>query len=362
MPTAKNSHIEFLDVLRGVAVLAVVGVHVGGGASTITNAQSKWISLTDYGRCGVELFFVLSGILMTHLYLDGDNWNAKEYFLKRAGRLLPLWIVFASISWFGWNWVHATIGAGPDLSGNSQIGLTLLSIPFMGWLSPVARDWLPVGGWSVQAEVGHYLLFPLVRKRISACVNVLIGLQVTEYLLHKYPGWWSSGWINVLAEGWLRLSLASTFLYFAIGYYLVVFLTMRASNTQVPSSVAIRLIFCIGFSAWIPFFAGNNINAFAFIFIATIVGYVASQVGVLKWILLRAGKYSYFMYFSHFWLILIIQVFVQTQISDWPLGVNYTFALMYVVVVFFSMLLGSVSWQHFEQFFVQASRKSARVK
>lgn len=360
MASSDKSHIELLDVLRGVAVLAVIGVHVGGGATTITGEPTKWTALTDYGRCGVELFFVISGVLMARLYVDNTNWSVKDYYLRRVGRLMPLWVLFSSVSWFGWNWIHTQIGAGPDLSGNNQLGLTLLSIPFLGWLSPIARDWIPVGGWSVQAEVGHYLLFPLIRKRIGMCVNILLGLQLTEYLLHKFPSVWADGWLKLLAEGWLRLSLASTLMYFAIGFYIVVLPKMKSKDLPIPPSVAFKLILAVCFSAWIPFFAGNNINAFAFILVATLMSYCAAQISLLKWILLRAGKYSYFMYFAHFWIILLFQVIAQNHIAHWPLATNQTYAVMYATVVAISALLGSISWKYFEQPFVRATRGKAR--
>src|SRR5512135_1188424 len=77
-----------LDGLRGVAILAVVIVHSGH-----INSRAAFI--------GVDLFFVLSGFLITTLLLE--EWEGvgrislKRFYVRRALRLLPALMVMLAV-------------------------------------------------------------------------------------------------------------------------------------------------------------------------------------------------------------------------------------------------------------------------
>jgi hypothetical protein len=76
-------HIPALDGLRGLACLAVVGFHAFG-------------TIFRGGQLGVDVFFVLSGFLITNILLqDLDTCGAirfKHFYIRRARRLLPAWL------------------------------------------------------------------------------------------------------------------------------------------------------------------------------------------------------------------------------------------------------------------------------
>src|SRR6185369_5257906 len=71
-----------LDVLRGIAVLLVMGVHVP--------AYPIW---STFGGWGVDLFFVLSGFLISNLlfteYRNSGGILLKRFFFRRALKLYP---------------------------------------------------------------------------------------------------------------------------------------------------------------------------------------------------------------------------------------------------------------------------------
>jgi peptidoglycan/LPS O-acetylase OafA/YrhL len=89
----KSQYIESLDSLRGLAVLVVVLFHGSHG-------------LFAGGWIGVELFFVLSGYLITSLlhreYLTSGNISLSKFYARRALRLLPvlvMGVLIANILW-----------------------------------------------------------------------------------------------------------------------------------------------------------------------------------------------------------------------------------------------------------------------
>ncbi len=83
-----------IDTLRGISVLAVVAFHVNN--QIFTN-----------GYLGVDLFFVISGYVITNSIvknLDSGNFSFFKFYIKRAKRILPALlvvllttIVFASV-------------------------------------------------------------------------------------------------------------------------------------------------------------------------------------------------------------------------------------------------------------------------
>ncbi len=91
------ARISQLDGLRAFAVLAVFGSHA-------FNIRMLWI--------GVDLFFVLSGFLITGVLLDLKHVDIKRYFWhfygRRARRILPPYVMLLAVTSvvFGLKWVH----------------------------------------------------------------------------------------------------------------------------------------------------------------------------------------------------------------------------------------------------------------
>jgi peptidoglycan/LPS O-acetylase OafA/YrhL len=98
------SRLQILDIIRGVAIFAVVAVHVDQIATKIVvdtgiefNETAITSTLAPYGRYGVELFFVLSGFLMSMIYYKRSSEsqiNVRKFLSRRARRIYPLWIAF----------------------------------------------------------------------------------------------------------------------------------------------------------------------------------------------------------------------------------------------------------------------------
>ncbi len=111
-------HYPALDGLRGIAVLMVLWFH----ASVFINATSLGANLdatlidkyyyviTFFGSTGVELFFIISGFLITGILMDtSDNPNVmNSFYIRRVLRIFPLYylVIFGAVLLFiimhGW--------------------------------------------------------------------------------------------------------------------------------------------------------------------------------------------------------------------------------------------------------------------
>lgn len=98
---AFSGHMPALDGLRGVAILLVMFLHY-----TVIVPQGRWegwlFDLSGLGKHGVDLFFVLSGFLITGILLDSKGQPAASYFrnfyMRRTLRIFPLYYALVALT------------------------------------------------------------------------------------------------------------------------------------------------------------------------------------------------------------------------------------------------------------------------
>jgi peptidoglycan/LPS O-acetylase OafA/YrhL len=148
-----------LDVLRGIASLSVFfyhGLYYARDFSLFTPIQRRILFAFSPGQFGVNLFFVLSGFLITGLLLDSrarlDYY--RRFYVRRALRILPAYYAILLIL------VLTRTGSSPFLV-MSMFYCANLSLLFGIKMSyPVL--------WSLAVEEQFYLVWPTVVHRITA--------------------------------------------------------------------------------------------------------------------------------------------------------------------------------------------------
>lgn len=153
-----------LDGLRGVAVLLVVFAHAWDGVAPHRTRLLEGVELrSGGGYFGVQLFFVLSGYLITGLLLErverDGRLDVAGFYVRRARRLLPALLLVLAV----YACVAATRSGSARTDGFGSIVRALLyvenldpvigRIPSDGWLGHT---------WSLAVEEQFYLLWPLV--------------------------------------------------------------------------------------------------------------------------------------------------------------------------------------------------------
>jgi peptidoglycan/LPS O-acetylase OafA/YrhL len=156
--SASMKKIREIDGLRALAILLVVAWHYLGASD---GPQSlPWRSFI-FGRSGVDLFFVLSGYLITSILLN--NRASPNYFSafygRRAFRILPIYGVMLLIFFAG------------TLSGVGRVFFDGV-LPWWSYAIGVQNIWMTIdqtygaiwlaGTWSLAIEEQFYLLFPLI--------------------------------------------------------------------------------------------------------------------------------------------------------------------------------------------------------
>jgi peptidoglycan/LPS O-acetylase OafA/YrhL len=167
-----DSHYPALDGVRGVAILLVVVFHFGGlGLSAAAPAK-----LFARGWMGVDLFFVLSGFLITGILLDtkGATNRFLSFYTRRFLRIFPVYYL-TLLLWFVLLPRLTTIPASdtrPELAP---------------WYWLYLSNWLGADSvrmlnhfWSLAIEEQFYLVWPtivfLCRRRTLAAIAVAVLL------------------------------------------------------------------------------------------------------------------------------------------------------------------------------------------
>ena len=151
-----SSHIPAIDGLRALAVIAVVLYHLG----------IDWI---PGGFLGVDLFFVISGYVITRLILDSiesaNGLDLKEFYLARIRRLLPgllvlLVVTSVAMALFAPDSVRRFVTDVPFvLSGTNNWHLVALH---QDYFQAIGRPPLLQHTWSLAVEFQFYLIWPII--------------------------------------------------------------------------------------------------------------------------------------------------------------------------------------------------------
>lgn len=167
-----------LDGLRGIAILLVLA-H-GFDVIQTTHGFGHAVDLAlDLGWIGVQLFFVLSGFLITGILLDTRTHSGyyKKFLVRRVLRIFPLYYATLFVAYF----IAPHVVYVPPGHGDHQIWLwTYLenfAAPF-GRGEPVFPHF-----WSLAVEEQFYIIWPLVvwvvaRRGVLATGTVLVALAI----------------------------------------------------------------------------------------------------------------------------------------------------------------------------------------
>ncbi|AFL88152.1 putative acyltransferase [Terriglobus roseus DSM 18391] len=175
VPRPRLPHILELDGLRGIAALLVFFHHLSYVSITPTHGTfliKTMYSLTSLAYGGVDLFFVLSGFLITNI-LIGERESKryyKDFYWKRALRIFPLYVACLAFLLMtypaSWKYVVLALLFIANLSASFHV---VALGPF----------------WTLAIEEQFYILWPTVvrRRKIDHLQKTALGIVIACILL-----------------------------------------------------------------------------------------------------------------------------------------------------------------------------------
>jgi peptidoglycan/LPS O-acetylase OafA/YrhL len=324
-PSAPSRFRPDIEALRAIAVVAVVAYHAG-------------VPGFDGGFVGVDVFFVISGFLITGQMLrdaDGPGFRFAEFYARRARRLLPaatLAIIGTLVgsALFLSPLVHASIGA--DARSASLFFSNMRFASEATDYFAAARNPSPFQQfWSLSVEEQFYLVWPALvalaligtvvsarahRRRLAVVLGVLVAVSFVACVwLTSYSQPWAFFWLGPRA--W-ELGIGALL---AVGAGRIA----RLRPGHRAAAAATGLVLVLGSvvlisseDAWPGYLAALPVLGTALLVAAGTGGRapVLGRVFALapfQW----GGRYSYSLYLWH-WPVLVIAAHVfATVASSW---------------------------------------------
>lgn len=371
-----NQHSPSLDGIRGLAILLVLSFHLNLLGSFPSNSplDTLFVKVFAFGWCGVDLFFVLSGYLITHvLYLaKGSEEYFSRFYKNRILRIFPLYygllfITFLIIP-------NLPIGIIPD--GKLQRWAQVDTNPLWYWLylnnftTAIAGSWghgiLDVT-WSLAIEEQFYLFWPwmvyaLDRVRL---VRVCIALVLTAFAVRiaMVLADMSPVSIYVVTPGRLDALAAGAFV-----------ALIGESSRSIPALLRAQQIvivtgfICLGLALWrggasntdpLVLTVGLSLIAIHFAAFIALVRTLPSDhwlVTLLSSTLLRVfGKYSFAMYLAHMPLSALVRDTVYHPDQFLTVGGSKLPGqiLFYIGTISLTFVVAFVSWHFWEKHFLK---------
>jgi len=371
-------HIPALDGLRGVAILLVLGFHFAAAFPLVPESFAERLvgRLLQSGWCGVDLFFVLSGFLITGILYDTKSTSRyfRNYYARRMLRIFPLYygllivcfVVIPRLSLLSaadcgrigadqpWYWLFC-----------SNLKIAMDGSPSFGFVSGFAAL-----TWSLAIEEQFYLIWPLLvftcrrTTLLRICVAMIVGalaLRVGLILADV-----SRTSIYVLTPcRFDGLALGAAISLVLRGQVDPVRMRSIARKVLVASGVALGGIF-----AWygslhaglaITQSLGLTLLAFLFGALLTLAVLSSTESRIVRTANMRGlrtfGKYSYAIYLLHQLVFAGIErVIPPLELSRWLGNGLPAYSSCFIVASAISLLVAMASWYLFERHFLRLKR------
>lgn len=220
-----KSHIDFLDYLRGIAIVMVYLFHTLGEAyregqlpwtGCFRSLQVSWtfllLSPTTMGWLGVAVFFALSGFCIHYSYERGARKGIGEFYIRRIFRLYPPYLIALLIFAFAYPWHKVHFNGLLSIADFWSHIFLIHNIDgrFLYGINPAF--------WSIAIEFQLYLIYPalLFIVRRTGWRNSLILLGLFEIGMRVIAGIWAVSYTPT-STNWFTFSPFYFWFSWAIG-------------------------------------------------------------------------------------------------------------------------------------------------
>jgi peptidoglycan/LPS O-acetylase OafA/YrhL len=362
------SHVPALDGVRGIAVLLVMVHHftIYGGPRATDGLDRLFYQAANSSWAGVDVFFALSGFLITGILLDakGGDRYFRSFYARRVLRIFPLYyaalILFLIILP---RWAHVSVIAPLDhREAWFWTYLINVKIALDGWRSSFALAHF----WSLAVEEQFYLLWPAVVLLLSrrALLRLCLACMAGSLLLRAGLHWHG----DRLAAYVLTPARLDTL---AVGAWLAAYIrepggvaALRRWSTPVfaVTGAAVLALFIWrgpGQKDWVMQTIGFTVIACASAALVAVATGAERGWGraLSKRPLVVLGKYSYGLYVFHHPLLFLKPAWLSSTLIPPVLGSLLPGRVLFIAGgVGVSLAIALLSWHAYEKHFLKLKR------
>ncbi len=329
-------HLKFrydINALRAISVIGVLLFHF----------KVAWVG---GGFAGVDIFFVISGYLMSKIIINGitrDNFSLSEFYGRRLKRIVPALLALVLVITVGGFFIYFPVNYQLNEQNAAASVLFISNIVYWksaGYFAEASDTNILLHTWSLSAEWQFYLIYPVIlllvhrflknktRYLYAFIVVILVGYGAaiwytsvdkdgSFFLLHSRAWEMMFGGLAFLCEDWAKKINITARRVMAITGYVAIFASFYFLNSSMAWP---------GGYTFIPVFA-------AFLIVAVNCDFKALRMGAIQ----GTGKISYSLYLWHW------PVFVVSQYLGFPLNTTLVISLMAI-----SFIMGYLSFKYVE--------------
>lgn len=356
----KRQYYPALDGLRGVAILMVVIFHNFG-----------FVNYFFFGWLGVDLFFVLSGFLITEILLKtlGKPGFLGNFYLRRILRIFPLYFTVLIICLL-------VLPLFPHLNVNLKY-----YTDHQWWFWLFVQNWLFILHqpeqnnfllhlWSIAVEEQFYIIWPFIilfvkkpKPLLAIVLGLLIGIMLARSLLWIY---------NIEGLKYFNLYIFTRIDGICIGCALALTKAIKFNFVKNNTALLVSFFSLVNFIFFFlnrghnftyPYYPFIGYTTFAIIF-AILVNEAASDnsglaVKIFKNPILKFfGKVSYGFYLLHWPVYLLVYPLLVSWFTKYY-SQHYTSVKLVSasIATCLGFLLSVISYYYFEMYFLRLKQK-----
>ncbi len=363
--TTGKTYYPALDGLRGIAILLVVLFH-----------NFSFSNYLFFGWLGVDLFFVLSGFLITDILIKsvGKAGYLRKFYLRRMLRIFPLYYLLLIICLL----ILPAIGSFKGTMNYYTEHQWWFWLYFQNWLYiiyPPEQNNFILHLWSLAVEEQFYIIWPfvilLVRKiksLIWIVIVLLIAVMVTRSLL----------WItNTEGLQYFNLYIYTRIDGICIGCALALIRTINPALINRNMSIIVLAIAALNFSFYFlnrihdfnfPYYPFVGYTTFAILFAILVDECITNNNGWTARIcnippLKFFGKISYGFYIIHWPVYKLVNENLITWLKENQIPNEYQAQMISAVACTgLAILLSTLSYYFFEARFLRLKNSLAALK
>jgi peptidoglycan/LPS O-acetylase OafA/YrhL len=345
--------LDYIDAVRGIAVLMVLFVHTLTFSDTL-NLNHFFRIIAEQGRMGVQLFYMASAF--TLFYSLSQRVSNSGFFTRRIFRIAPMFYI-ASIFYF----FLYTIYPNPSIEAASLDSFTFSNLfshlAFTHGFSPYWINTIVPGGWSVGVEMLFYLLVPAayflyknygvnflhIALASSTAFSWIFNYSIVSIFASDLPKYWPA---------FLYYNFFTQLPIFILGMILYDFIVSK-KKSLIPLHIILL-------SSVVLFYVSTVLNKI--VYTATFAGSMLLLSALLAYFIIfmsiykpkilvnrvfaYLGKISYSMYLTHFASIALISYFTKGYFKD---GGEITFLFSFLLLVLVTLGISSLTYKYIEK-------------